>query len=169
MIHLNATHINLYHVCNRELWLHANGIKMEQTSEIVSEGKLIGETSYAQRSEKFTELEIEGSKIDFYDARNKIVHEVKKSDSVEQAHKAQVKYYLYLLKKAGVEGASGIIEYPKLKKTEIVTWEAEDENIVMGWIEEIKNIIDDDNCPSLLNKPICKKCSYYDFCYTQEL
>jgi len=71
---INATLINLYHVCKREMWLHANGIRMEHTSDTVAEGKLIHETSYPQRAEKYTEIEIGGSKIDFYDAKNKIIH-----------------------------------------------------------------------------------------------
>jgi CRISPR/Cas system-associated exonuclease Cas4 (RecB family) len=33
-----ATHINYYHVCRRKLWLFANGINMEQTSDIVADG-----------------------------------------------------------------------------------------------------------------------------------
>ena len=110
---INATLINLYHVCRRELWLHANGIRMEHTSEVVSEGKLIGETSYPERADKYTEVEIDGIKIDFYDAKNKVVHEVKKSDKVEKAHIAQVKYYIYKLEQQGVEGVTGLMNIPK--------------------------------------------------------
>ena len=141
---------------------------MEQTSQTVAEGKLIGENSYPQRAEKYTELELEGAKIDFYDAKNKIVHEVKKSDKVEHAHVAQVKYYLYLLDKIGITGASGIIEYPKLRETQKVTFDESDKLEIETWIAEIKQIVGDENCPSLLNKSICKQCSYYDFCYTSE-
>ena len=162
-----GTQIAYYHTCHRKLWLFANGINMEQTSETVAEGKLIGDTSYSQRAEKYTELDIEGSKIDFYDAKNKVVHEVKKSDKVENAHIAQVKYYLWLLKKSGVYGATGIIEYPKLKNTETVALEEGDELAIETWISEVKSIIDNENCPPLLNKPICKKCSYYDLCYCE--
>ena len=60
-----ATFINLYHVCHRELWLHANGIRMEHTSDVVAEGKLFGETTYPESAEKYTEIEMDGIKIDF--------------------------------------------------------------------------------------------------------
>jgi CRISPR-associated exonuclease Cas4 len=50
---INATLINLYHVCHREMWLHANGIRMEHTSDTVYDGKLLHETSYPQRAEKY--------------------------------------------------------------------------------------------------------------------
>ena len=55
---INATLINILHICHRELWLHAHAIRMEHTSDIVAEGKLLGETSYPQRADKNQELEI---------------------------------------------------------------------------------------------------------------
>jgi CRISPR-associated exonuclease Cas4 len=55
---INATLINLYHICQRELWLHANAIRMEHTSDIVYEGKLIGDTTYADRAEKNKQVEL---------------------------------------------------------------------------------------------------------------
>jgi CRISPR-associated exonuclease Cas4 len=69
---------------------------------LVAEGKLIHENTYPFRRDKYTEIEIEGVKIDFYDARNKVVHEINKSRSHEEAHEWQVKYYLYVLKRNGV-------------------------------------------------------------------
>ena len=43
---IKGTLINYYFVCHRELWRFANGINMEQESELVYEGKLIHEESY---------------------------------------------------------------------------------------------------------------------------
>ncbi len=107
---ITATHINLYHVCKRELWLHANGINMEHTSDLVYDGKLIHETSYPQRSERYEEVAIDGIKIDYYDARNKVIHEIKRSDKVEPAHMWQVKYYIYVLERNGVKNDTGILK-----------------------------------------------------------
>lgn len=168
-MHINATLINLYHVCHRELWLHAHGIRMEHTSDIVAEGKLIGETTYLDRARKFTEIEIDGVKIDFYDARDKVVHEVKKSASVEKAHIAQVQYYLYKLLQKGIEGATGVIEYPKSKQREVVTALTEsDVAQIKGWEEDVKSIIAMPNCPNVIRAKICRSCSYFDFCYSTE-
>ncbi len=100
---LTGTHIAYLHTCHRKLWLFANGIQMEHTSDIVADGKLIADSTYLDRARKYTELAIEGIKIDFYDAKNKVVHEVKKSDKVEQAHFAQVKYYLAVLVRNGID------------------------------------------------------------------
>lgn len=141
---------------------------MEHTSETVAEGKLIGETSYASRSEKYTEVEIDGIKIDFYDARNKVVHEVKKSNKVEKAHIAQVKYYIYKLLHNGVEGVSGVIEYPKMRQTERVCLSPADILEIEDWERSIDKIVKSENCPPLLDRPICKTCSYYDFCYIND-
>ncbi|MEJ5052728.1 CRISPR-associated protein Cas4 [Sphingobacterium sp. MYb382] len=165
---VNATHIAYLHTCNRKLWLFSHGIQMEHTSDIVSEGKLIGETSYSDRSEKYTELQLGNVKIDFYDARNKVVHEVKKSDKVEGAHIAQVKYYLYRLRQAGVNGAIGIIEYPKLRQREEVLLAEKDIHAICGWEADIQRICESDICPAVIHAQICKSCSYQDFCYVGE-
>lgn len=68
---------------------------MEHTSDLVYEGKILHENSYPQRSERYEELEIEGIKIDYYDTRNKVIHEIKKSDKMDAAHEWQLKYYIY--------------------------------------------------------------------------
>lgn len=141
---------------------------MEHTSEVVAEGKFIGETSYQERPERYTEVEIDGVKIDFYDARNKIVHEVKKSDKAKDAHIAQVKYYIYKLKENGVDGVTGLIEYPGMRQTEVVKLSEDDICNIREWEKDIERIINQETCPPLLRKPICKKCSYYDFCYIEE-
>lgn len=167
-MHITATHVNLYHVCHRELWLHANEIRMEHTSDTVSEGKLIHETAYPQRAERYREVVMSGVKIDYYDPKVKVVHEIKKSDKVEEAHLAQVKYYLYILEQNGIDGATGIIEYPTLRKTERVELTPEDRIEIVSWQGQIHRLITQAQCPARINKPICKKCSYYDFCYVGE-
>ena len=164
-----GTHINYYHVCRRKLWLFANGINMEHTSELVEEGKLIHETSYPQRAEKYQEIEIDGIKIDFYDPKNKIVHEIKKSDKVEEAHTYQLKYYLYVLQQNGIEGASGILEYPKLRQTEKIELSKEDVKYLENAKLQIQQIIQSENCPPKVEKKICKRCSYFDFCWVEEI
>ena len=93
-MNLIGTHFNYYQVCKRKLWLFANGIRMEHTSDLVYDGKLIHENSYPQRSSKYEEIEIDGIKVDYYDALHKTIHEIKKSDKVDIAHEWQLKYYI---------------------------------------------------------------------------
>ena len=164
---VNATLINLYQVCKRECWLHANGIRFEHTSDLVFEGKLIHEESYPQRSEKYEEIELDGIKVDFYDAKNRIIHEIKKSDKVEAAHEWQVKYYIYVFERNGIEGVRGILEYPTLRKKEDVVLSEVDRDRIREMEKEIAGIIERETCPSALHAKICKNCSYYEFCYSE--
>jgi CRISPR-associated exonuclease Cas4 len=167
-MYITATYFNLYHVCKRELWLHANGICFEHTSDVVYEGKLIHEISYPQRPERYEEIEIGSCKIDFYDAKNKVVHEIKKSDKMENAHKWQVKYYIYVLEQNGIEGVTGILEYPALRQTTKVELSVEDKLQITVIEKDIEQIISSEHCPEVINSKICKNCSYYEFCLIEE-
>ena len=165
---MTGTHFNYYQICHRKLWLFANGINMEQTSDLVYEGKLIHESSYPQRPERYEELEIEGIKLDYYDSRNKIIHEIKKSDKVETAHEWQLKYYIYVLEQQGVEGVTGILEYPTMRHTVKVSLSPQDREYIVLTESKIEQIIASDQCPPVINSKICKNCSYYEFCFVNE-
>jgi CRISPR-associated exonuclease Cas4 len=173
---ITATHINLLNVCHRELWLHANEIRMEHTSDIVFEGKHLHETAYSQRAEKGKEVEISvifkedhlAAKIDFIDYIKKEVHETKKSDKLEHAHEAQLKYYLFLLELSGVSNLTGILEYPTQKKKRIISLSDIDRVNIKAQIAEAKRIINLEYCPALVKKTYCKTCSYFDFCWISE-
>ena len=93
---ITGTHFNYNQICKRKLWLFANGITFEHTSDLVYEGKLIHEDSYPQRSEKYEEVELCGIKVDFYDTKHKVIHEIKKSNKIEKTHTLQLKYYIYV-------------------------------------------------------------------------
>ena len=168
-MHITGTHFNYYQVCRRKLWLFANGIGMEHTSDLVYEGKLIHEESYPQRSEKYQEIEMDGIKVDYYDAKNKVIHEIKKSDKVEKAHEWQLKYYIYIFEKNGIEGVTGILEYPTLRQTEQVVLTSKDKEDIEVMKSEILEIIESELCPPLVKKGICRNCSYYEFCYSGEV
>lgn len=163
-----GTHFNYYMICHRKLWLFANGIQMEHTSELVEMGKLIHETSYPQRSQKYSEIELDGIKIDYYDAKNKVVHEVKKSNRHEEAHEWQVKYYLFILERNGVESPAGILEYPKMRETHEINLNDDDRKELQSMEKDIESIIHSEVCPERLARGKCKNCSYYDFCYANE-
>jgi len=165
---ITGTHFNYYLLCQRKLWLFSNGINMEQTSDLVYEGKLIHENSYPQRSERMEEVEIDGIKIDYFDVHRKVIHEIKKSDKIDEAHVWQLKYYIYVLEQNQITGVSGILEYPKLRKTEEVHLTDDDRKLIVEMKAKITELIGSDKCPETINKPRCKNCSYYDFCYADE-
>ena len=160
-IEITATQINYYFVCKRELWLFSHQINMEHTSESVELGKLLHEQSY-KREKK--EIQIGPIKIDFI-GKDGVIHEIKKTPSVEKAHAWQLKYYIYYLKKLGVRNIKGEIDYPKLKKRTEIELTEEDEIELEKIIKSIEEIISSEEVPEVINKSICKKCSYYELCY----
>lgn len=173
---VNATLINLYHVCAREMWLHANGINMEQTSDIVYDGKLLHESSYPQRSDKYTDVEISAvvggvtltGKVDFYDPGQKIIHETKRSDKAELAHEWQAKFYLWLFMLNGIKDVTAILEYPRMRTTKDLQLTEQDVAYLQIAISNIRQILQSGKCPDQLNSKICRSCSYYDLCYIVE-
>ncbi|MCI1282290.1 MAG: CRISPR-associated protein Cas4 [Prevotella sp.] len=165
---ITGTHFNYYQVCRRKLWLFANNVNFEQTSDLVYDGKLIHEDSYPLRSSKYEEVEIDGIKVDYYDTKSKTIHEIKKSNKVEKAHEWQLKYYMYVFEQHGVTDVKGILEYPTLRKTQAVVLSDVDRDRIKEMVTDIERIISSDDCPPLQKKGICKNCSYYEFCYTKE-
>lgn len=165
-MNITGTYFNYYQLCRRKLWLFANGINMEYTSDLVFEGRLIHEDSYPQRSDKYEEIELDGIKVDFYDPKQKVIHEIKKSNKVEKAHEWQLKYYIHVFGLHGIGGVTGVLEYPALRKTEAVILSETDKKRIEEMESDIKRIISGDICPPLQKKGICRNCSYFDFCYS---
>ncbi len=151
-----------YFVCKRKLWLFGNDLDMEHTSELVGIGKLIDETSYSR--EKKSILIDEMISVDFLKAW-KVIHEVKKSRKLDEAAKWQLKYYIWVLRNKGVKIEKGILDYPLLRKREEIYLTIQEENELMEVLSDIESILNMDLPPSTINKPYCKSCAYYEFCY----
>ncbi|MXV38205.1 CRISPR-associated protein Cas4 [Flavobacteriaceae bacterium Ap0902] len=174
---INATLINLYIVCPRQCWLHANGINMEHTSDIVYDGKLFHESSYPQRAQKYQEVELSAQwkgvsltgKVDFYDRKDKIIHEIKRGNKIEEAHEWQLKFYIWLFELNGIEEVVGKVEYPKLRLTTDVYLSDMERKLLGEMIPQIQQTIADENCPPVIESKICKRCSYFEFCYSGEV
>ena len=151
-----------YEVCKRKLWYFSNDIQLEENNSNVILGKLLEENSYTRDEKK---INIDGViNIDFIRSK-KILHEIKKSNSIEPASILQVQYYLYYLEKKGLIGLKGILDYPLLKQTVEVNLTDKDrenlDNIIIG----IKEILRKESPPILEKKNICKKCAYFDLCF----
>lgn len=151
-----------YEVCKRKLWYFVNEIQLEENNSNVILGKLLEENTYTRDEKK---INIDGViNIDFIRSK-KILHEIKKSNSIEPASLLQVQYYLYYLEKKGLIGLKGILDYPLLKQTVEVNLTDKDrenlDNIIMG----IKEILRKESPPALEKNGICKKCAYFDLCF----
>lgn len=164
---MTATQITYLHLCHRKLWLTGKGIRMENhtNNRFVEEGKLISETTYRRRPQKWKELTLEGIKIDHFDPSSNTVREVKKSPKLEHVHVAQVQYYLYHLVREGVRRPRGIIEYPRQRRIREVDWEESIPREVASWQNAIREITQREECPELVKKPYCRNCAFYDFCF----
>lgn len=164
---ITATYINYYHICKHKLWLFSHGISMEHSSGLVAEGKVLHDTVYKQRPAKYREVLLNGSKIDYYDAKAKVVHEVKKSDSMYEVDVWQVKYYIWLFELNGILGVIGKIEYPYLRETKKVMLEEKDKTYLKRVLQEVENIIAGASPPHRIKKSICPRCAYHDFCWVK--
>jgi len=134
---------------------------LEQESELVKLGKLVHESSYRGTRE----VDFGPIVVDFMREGDQLVlHEVKKSRKLEDAHLQQMLYYLYYLKQKGV-AAVGRIDYPKLRKTRDVELTPENELGIKGILESIHEILSEDKPPKVEKKRICRKCSYFEFCW----
>lgn len=151
-----------YEVCKRKLWYFYNEIQMEQGNEAVAIGKTIDEETY-KRDKKHINID-NIINIDFIRSKG-VLHEVKKSNKIEEASILQVKYYLYFLQKRGVDNIKAQIDYPLLKKNiEVELTELDIKNIEQI-LNDIKVIVEKNIPPELDKKRICKSCAYYDLCF----
>ena len=157
---ITGTQINYYFLCFRKLWYFTHQIQMEHNSDLVEMGKVIHE-KYFQREEK--EIQIGPIKIDFINNEG-IIHEVKKSPKLEEAHIWQLKYYLYYLKLLGVENITGELNYPTIRQKETVYLDEDDIPKIEVLLNKISDITNGD-IPQPLNKKRCDVCSYYELCY----
>jgi CRISPR-associated exonuclease Cas4 len=164
MVEMRVTgvHVNYFFVCKRKLWLFAKNIKMEEKSELVKMGKLIDEHSY-KREKKHINID-DTINIDFLGTEG-LIHEVKKSKSIDTADIFQVKYYLYYLYKRGVENVRGMINYPKLKEKVNVALSGEDIEKIESVMTEIGTILKKEKPPPIKKTRVCKKCAYYELCF----
>jgi len=137
---------------------------MEHNSDLVQQGKLINESTYQRR--KKDELIENKICLDYIKTKdNKIeIHEIKKSKKMEKAHEMQVKYYIYFLKKRGIE-ATAILDYPKIRQRKQIELKEEDELELEQAQNKIKEILSKSLPPETKRKPFCSKCSYYDLCW----
>ncbi|MBK6914076.1 MAG: CRISPR-associated protein Cas4 [Ignavibacteriales bacterium] len=159
---MTGTQIHYYFICHRKLWMFTHRIDMEHNSDTVAVGKFISESTYKREEH---EIQIDDIVLDFYDGKTKTIHEVKKSDKMEETHIWQVKYYISVLEEKGVDCVTGEIDYPKLRQKIKVELTDADRMQLNKIKNDIKNILALRIPPGVINKPFCKNCSYYDLCY----
>ncbi|EHQ4934238.1 CRISPR-associated protein Cas4 [Listeria monocytogenes] len=159
---INGTHVYYYFVCKRKLWCFSKEIRMEHLDENVQLGKLLDESSYNR--DKGQVMIDETVNIDFIKDW-KVLHEVKKSKAIEEAGIWQLKYYMYFLKQIGIIIEKGVVDYPKLRQRETIFLTTEDERKIEKILVDIEITTSSLKPPTMIDKPLCKKCAYYEYCY----
>ncbi|GAH82563.1 unnamed protein product, partial [marine sediment metagenome] len=135
-LHVTGTKVNYYVICKRKLWLFARHLTMEHSSDQVRLGKHLHERSYPR--ERHRELDIDG--LIHIDMVGQRLREVKSSRKMLRAHRMQILFYLYYLKRLGVEGLEGEMNFPKERRKEVVRLDAEGKRQVEEAIEDIMRI-----------------------------
>jgi len=96
------------------------------------------------------------------------IAEIKLTKSMEKASFMQLSYYLYYLKRMGIE-IEGELRYPKEKRMKKVILNEEIEKEIektLKEIEKIKNFSSPPVVKKISSK--CKKCAYFELCWVGE-
>jgi CRISPR-associated exonuclease Cas4 len=181
-----GTQINYYFVCKRKLWFFSHGVELEPESDLVQLGRLLHEHSYKR---KFKEVQVGRIKVDFLERKEThmtvrdynheltvspatgkpsvVLHEVKRSRSMHDAHVFQLLYYIYYLQKNyGVNTTTGILHYPLLKTNVPVELTAENASQVEKVLDEIRQTISSTEPPPAVWIKPCKSCAYREMCWS---
>lgn len=169
--------IGYYVVCPRKAWLSMRGLWMEQESDVVAVGRLIDESSYGRekkgimlRATTPDGMPLVGC-LDWAGLSDGILHETKKSRAVEDAHRWQVRFYLWLLKLNGVTRSDGnpfegMINYPRLRKTESVSLAPKHEKRLEEMVRSLTSIAQSAHPPPrIANRRFCGRCAFEEMCY----
>ena len=150
--------------CERELWFYLHGIGASREEQNILIGRQIDE-EYYRRLRKQIMID-ESVKLDVVKKKNKeiVVLETKKSRKLLEPAKWQLLYYLYILKKHGVE-AEGYLAIPTERKRIKVLLTPRAEEYIEELIERIKEVARMPNPPPPVRKSYCKGCAYRELCW----
>ena len=161
---ITGTLINYYFHCKRQCYLFGNRLNLEDNSEQVKIGKAIHEEKL--ENDQNAEIAIENIRLD--KLTKEYLTEVKKSDASLESCKWQLIFYLKVLKDKGIN-RKGKLEFIEKNKSDkkIYYYELDEklERELNNYIKEIEKLLDSEILPDIINKPRCKKCAYYEYCY----
>ena len=169
--------VGYYVLCPRKAWLSMNGLWMEQESTTVALGRQIDEDSY-EREQKEIMLTAEApdgtpliGKVDWASLDAGVLHETKKSASAEEAHRWQLRFYLWLLSLNGVTGPDGErfqgeLNYPRKRRTEEVRLEDTHTDRLQQIVAALRELLEKPTPPPRREaSAFCRKCAFEELCY----
>lgn len=154
---ITGVQVGYYFINLRQLWYFSKGITMEHESELVNIGKIISKESF-RRDKK--EILIGRIRIDYY--RKKLeIHEIKKSSKFKEASRWQLIYYLYVLKKLGIN-CKGILHFPRERRVERIFLNPENEKKLVEILKDIDRVIHLPRPPIDDRSKLIRRSSYYE-------
>ncbi len=157
---LGGVHIKYLLHCPRQLWLYMRGYRPEGSSDLVSFGESVDETTYTRRRD----IDLGEARIDWV-TTGAIVHETKSSRTPSPAHEAQVRHYCLLLERRGVGVRHGIVHYPLVRRTVTVAWDDDARRQALETEAQARAVIAAPTVPPRLERRRCRGCSYTDYCW----
>lgn len=158
---ITGTIVNYYYHCKRQCWLFSNKLNLEHNSEDVRIGKILHEI----KNEKATDA-IDNIKVD--KITSEYIVEFKKSDADLIAASEQLKYYLYVLNKKGIERKGKLECFEKNKqnkKVHIIELKMEEVEELEKKYADINEFIESLTPPNPVYSNKCKKCAYFYYCF----
>lgn len=160
---ITGTLMNYYIHCRRQCWLHGNKVNLEDYSELVKIGKELHRQKLNKK--KHTEISIENIKVD--KIKGEYLVEYKKSNADIKAATWQVLYYLYVLRKKGIDKKGKLMCMEKskgVKKVVEIKLTNEMIKIIQDVEKEIEELILSEKVPRVELSGKCRKCAYYAYC-----
>jgi len=167
-LRVRGMEVHYYVLCPRKLWWFSHGFEQEHVHgtaghESVEIGRHLHETAYPDQRHREVLID-DLLRIDLTDSG--AVHEIKKSRGARRAAVFQLLYYLYYLKREMGIKTTGVIDYPRERRSQEVSLtpelEAELESILAG-VQAVREM----RVPPAVPEPlsICRKCAYQDLCW----
>jgi CRISPR-associated exonuclease Cas4 len=154
-----------YSICQREAWLMAHALEPEREDPLLDMGRLVQKEAYPREREK--ELAASGMKIDLLSDRrgHVVVREVKKSSRFLESATMQLAYYVWRLRRMGVE-TRGELLIPKERKRFPIELTNELEEKIEEIVRKIERLISREIPPPPKHIPFCRRCAYREFCWS---
>ena len=166
MIKISGSLLQAYEICPRQAWLMSRQITADQQNTYLDIGRLISQESFAREKKEIYIPDL-AAKIDYIKKKDGefFVAEVKKSSATMESGIEQLKYYLFLLEKKGIQ-AKGLIKIPKEKKSMEIELTEEDKKHIKAKISDLQQLIEQENPPTVKKIKQCKSCAHYEFCFS---
>jgi len=169
--------VGYYVLCPRKAWLSMRGLWMEQESTTVALGRQIHKSSYSRRQKEIllTAETPDGTplvgKVDWAQLDAGVLHETKKSAAAEEAHRWQLRFYLWLLQRTGVTGPDGQpfrgqINYPRQRRTTDVRLTDAHTERLQSIVTSLRDLSARATPPPRIDRrTFCRRCAFEELCY----